>query len=78
LHRPTWTRGGIRPAMFFPFIVVAGFAAASVPTVTLNNGVAMPLVQLGLGGYNDSYATEAVVSALGVGFTGIDTAHDYG
>jgi diketogulonate reductase-like aldo/keto reductase len=59
-------------------IAVAGFAAASVPTVTLNNGVAMPLVQLGLGGYNDSYATEAVVSALGVGFSGIDTAHDYG
>ena len=52
-------------------------AGGPVPTTTLNNGVTMPLVNLGLGGYNDTYATEAVVSALSAGFTGIDTAHDY-
>lgn len=60
------------------FLLLATTATcATMPTVKLNNGVVMPMVQIGTGGYNSSYAKEAVTAALEVGFTGIDTAHDY-
>jgi len=48
-----------------------------VPTVKLNNGVAMPLVSLGVWKYNDSVAYSACTAAHKVGFTAIDTAYDY-
>ena len=49
-----------------------------VPTVKLANGVDMPLIFQGSGGDNDTSATIGVRAALTVGFTGVDTAHDYG
>ena len=49
-----------------------------VPTVRLANGVEMPLIFQGSGGDNDTSATIGVQTALAIGFTGIDTAHDYG
>jgi len=50
----------------------------AVPTVKLANGVEMPLIFQGSGGDNDTSATSGVQAAIAVGFTGIDTAHDYG
>ena len=55
-----------------------GGCPAAPDTVTLNNGVTMPMVALGVGGYNTTQATEAIKLALSLGFTSIDTAHDYG
>lgn len=48
-----------------------------VPTVKLANGIEMPLIFQGSGGDNDTSATIGVQAALAIGFTGIDTAHDY-
>ena len=53
-------------------------ALAAVPTVTLRNGVEMPLVACGSGGDSDAKAKTGVALALAAGYTGIDTAHDYG
>ena len=54
------------------------FIKAATPKVRLSNGVEMPLIFQGSGGDNDTSATSGVQAALAVGFTGIDTAHDYG
>ena len=48
-----------------------------IPTVTLSNGVKMPLLAQGSGGDNDADAKAGVTLALQNGFTSIDTAHDY-
>ena len=58
-------------------IVVVGLGLATVPSVTLSNGLQMPLVHCGTGGETDASATDVVHLALAAGFTGIDTAHDY-
>ena len=62
--------------------VVLAAAGCSVlaanPTVTLNNGVEMPLVALGTWQYDNATATEAIKLALPLGFTHIDTAENYG
>jgi len=47
------------------------------PTVTLHNGVKMPMVAAGVYQYNESTAYESISNALKVGFTMIDTALDY-
>lgn len=47
------------------------------PTVTLNNGVQMPLLALGVWQYDNATAEDAVTKALKVGFTHIDTAWNY-
>jgi len=47
------------------------------PTVTLRNGVKMPMIAAGVFEYNRSTAYVAVTNALKVGFTHIDTALDY-
>lgn len=47
------------------------------PLITLNNGVKMPAVATGTWQYNASTATASVTQAISVGFTHIDTAHDY-
>jgi diketogulonate reductase-like aldo/keto reductase len=52
-------------------------ASAAAPSVTLNNGLEMPVVSIGTWQYNASEAHDAIVSAVKVGFTHIDTAHDY-
>jgi diketogulonate reductase-like aldo/keto reductase len=49
----------------------------SVPVITLNNGVKMPAVAAGTWQYTTDYAEKSVAAALQVGFTHIDTAHDY-
>lgn len=54
---------------------------ATIPTVTLNNGVEMPLLSLGTaaaGMYQNDTAAEVITRmSLQVGFTGVDTAVDY-
>jgi len=50
---------------------------ASPKTVTLNNGVVMPLVSAGVWKYNGSQAQESCEAAYEVGFRGFDTAYDY-
>jgi diketogulonate reductase-like aldo/keto reductase len=51
--------------------------AASVPHVSLSNGVLMPVLAAGVGGFNSSAAADSIRSALSLGFNSIDTAHDY-
>ena len=58
--------------------LAAGVAGAAVPTITLNNGVEMPMVSIGTGRYNSSVAYDAIKAAYTVGFNHIDTANDYG
>ena len=48
------------------------------PTARLRNGVEMPILHAGVGGFKDVDATASIQSALEIGITGIDTAHDYG
>lgn len=59
----------------FLFIVVA--ASALPPTVTLRNGVKMPMISAGVFQYNASTAEDSITAALDVGFTAVDTALDY-
>merc|ERR1719183_2321201 len=46
-------------------------------TVTLSNGVVMPLLAAGVYQYNDTEAKEAVVQSLTNGFSMIDTGAEY-
>jgi len=46
-------------------------------SVTLRNGVKMPMLAAGTWQYNDSMAEETVVAAVHAGFLHIDTAYDY-
>jgi len=67
--------------VLFPLSVLSGVGAAvhSNPGfVTLNNGVVMPQVSLGTAGYDDATVSDALVLAVDVGFTGVDTAYNYG
>eukprot|EP00756_Hemistasia_phaeocysticola_P023729 Hpha_TRINITY_DN15912_c0_g1::TRINITY_DN15912_c0_g1_i1::g.70852::m.70852 len=57
---------------------LCGAYAFSIPTVALNNGVQFPLVSLGTGGYNNSVARDAFSIAVGLNWTSVDTALDYG
>jgi len=50
---------------------------ARPPTVTLRNGVEMPLISAGVYQYNSSEAHASIASAIKVGFTALDTALDY-
>ena len=52
-------------------------ASSTTPTFSLNNGVLMPAVAAGTWQYDADYASQSVTAALSVGFTHIDTAHDY-
>lgn len=54
-----------------------GVAAVAPPTITLRNGVKMPMIAAGVGGLSDDDAATAVSLALSSGFTAIDTAADY-
>ena len=50
----------------------------TVPTITLNNGVAMPQLGFGVFQVPDDETTAAVASALQTGYRSIDTAAIYG
>ncbi|MCE1237114.1 MAG: aldo/keto reductase [Hyphomicrobiales bacterium] len=52
-------------------------SAASVPTIALSNGVAMPAIGLGTWPMTDDEATVAVDRALRIGWRLIDTAENY-
>ena len=56
---------------------VAGVASSSAPTVTLRNGVKLPLIAAGVYQYNESTAEASVGAALKVGFRLLDNALDY-
>ena len=61
---------------------LACFASAACPSgkspcVALNNGVEMPVVAVGTWQANSSAAEASIAAAFSVGFTHIDTAHDY-
>jgi len=53
-------------------------SAASIPTVTLNDGHTMPVIGLGVGELSDSETEQAVSAALEAGYRLIDTASAYG
>jgi diketogulonate reductase-like aldo/keto reductase len=74
---PLHTLNMFRLLTIAAFVGVAS-AVANVPTVTLRNGVKMPLVACGSGGDSDAQARTGVAAALKAGFPSIDTAHDYG
>ena len=50
----------------------------SIPTVTLNNGVLMPILGYGTNTLADAVAVRSVSEAISVGYRLIDTAHIYG
>jgi diketogulonate reductase-like aldo/keto reductase len=50
---------------------------AADPTVTLNNGVKMPVIALGTWQWDNETAHDAIKLALPLGFTHIDTAENY-
>ena len=66
-------------ALFVPAlgIPVRSRVGSGIPTVTIAPGVEMPLAGLGTWQYNSSVAEAAVLAALGVGYTHIDTALGY-
>ncbi|MER7044801.1 aldo/keto reductase [Streptomyces jumonjinensis] len=51
---------------------------SKVPSITLNNGVAMPQLGFGVWQVPDDEATKAVATALEAGYRSIDTAAVYG
>lgn len=69
--------------MIYAHLVVSQLSAAvaTVPTVTLNNGVEMPMMLLGTGeehtNLNSTETEIRVRLAMQVGWTGVDTAHAY-
>lgn len=52
--------------------------ASIVPDVVLKNGLKMPMLAAGSGGYNDTEAYEALSAALSSGFTMVHTSKEYG
>ncbi|HUH39770.1 MAG TPA: aldo/keto reductase [Castellaniella sp.] len=48
------------------------------PSITLSNGVVMPAIGLGTWPMDDAQATDAVASAVSIGYRMIDTAENYG
>eukprot|EP00927_Polykrikos_kofoidii_P010044 TRINITY_DN1423_c0_g1_i4.p1 TRINITY_DN1423_c0_g1~~TRINITY_DN1423_c0_g1_i4.p1 ORF type:complete len:376 (-),score=70.98 TRINITY_DN1423_c0_g1_i4:54-1115(-) len=55
----------------------ASAAPASTPSVTLRNGVKMPVVSAGTWLYDEKTAEASVMAAIAAGFRHIDTAFDY-
>ena len=50
----------------------------SIPTVTLNNGIPMPILGFGTNTLNGEICVRSVSDAISVGYRLIDTAHIYG
>jgi len=63
--------------LLVPAALLVTSAAAAPPTVTLSNGVKMPMLAAGTWQYNSSEAQASVAAALKAGFTMVDTAFDY-
>jgi diketogulonate reductase-like aldo/keto reductase len=62
---------------FASLALIASECDAADPSVTLNNGIKMPIVALGTWQYDDTQAEAAIKLALPLGFTHIDTAESY-
>ena len=58
-------------------VLLTGVRAFDVPTVTLRNGVEMPMIAAGVWEYNSSEAQSSISAAFSVGFNMVDTALDY-
>ncbi len=52
--------------------------SSSIPTVTLNNGIEMPMLGFGTNTLRDAVGVQSVSDAISVGYRLIDTAHIYG
>ena len=59
--------------LFVLFAVITGAA----PTITLQNGVVMPQLSAGTGGYDNASAAEAISVAVNAGVLAFHTAYDY-
>jgi diketogulonate reductase-like aldo/keto reductase len=53
-------------------------SAAAIPSVTLNDGNALPVIGLGVGELSESETEQSVTAALEAGYRLIDTASAYG
>lgn len=58
--------------------VLSPLGSGAPPTLQLRNGVSMPMIAAGSGGWNSSNAYASFTAALRVGFTHLDTALFYG
>ena len=72
-------------AMFLPVgglelfsISNANIQTNSIPTVTLNNGIEMPMLGFGTNTLRGAIGVQDVFEAISVGYRLIDTAHIYG
>ena len=52
--------------------------SSSIPTITLNNGIEMPMIGFGTNTLRDTIGVQSVSDAISVGYRLIDTAHIYG
>ena len=59
------------------FLNAPPLETAAVPTITLNNGVEMPVLALGTGGFDNASAAAAVGTAASAGLTHVHSAFDY-
>ena len=59
------------------FVALIALSTA-VPTVTLNNGIEMPVIALGTAGYDNDTAAGAVEKAFAAGLHHVHAAFDYG
>jgi len=50
----------------------------SIPSITLNNGIPMPILGFGTNTLNGSTCVQCVSDAISAGYRLIDTAHIYG
>lgn len=62
----------------FGLSTFGALVSADMPTITLRNGVSVPMLAMGTGGWNDDAAESGVNMAIANGYAHIDTAHDYG
>ena len=65
----------VRSALLLALLLYV--AIGQPDSVVLNNGVSMPIIALGTGGYDNKTAEDAVTKALKTGFRHIHSAYDY-
>lgn len=59
-------------------VVANGSTSSGIPTVTLNNGIEMPMLSLGIWQFSDAEVEEIVPLALKVGYNHFDASIFYG
>ena len=59
-------------------LLIAASSRLAMPTVTLNNGVIMPQLSAGTGGYDNASAAAAIRTAFDAGIFAFHSANDYG